>query len=427
MARCHLDAGRFLRSAATEFRVALSAADRFTRGLARLLNAARDAARPFFDAAAAPGADNKRSAPAVSRFLASLVGTALEGGANSGSNSPPPPLSELSLPPATDLRAYGELLSPQGDAVRLIAVDPGDRKIVSALSLTCPFVPGDARFANKPRSMGGWLRGRTWQQDTRGLQDARGLRKEQRWREARIRNAPEGARAAVALIPPGATSADLAAFTTYARGAAGAFDASRALHDSAAHRQRRMRTRRRDVRGFHLLIQMLAHGYHTLKTKWHPQPPPPPSRPHKPKYTFLGFGDQARNSQGCISHTGWKAPVGKLVKLIDQWAPHNYPGLILIDIDEFRTSKVCTLCWLFGKKKSVSVRRSAFDPTLSPQYPLQACQGCEVEPGLVVDRDLSAVCALGALLVNALFLSAPPGKLWNFARGASRMGRRAAA
>jgi hypothetical protein len=68
-----------------------------------------------------------------------------------------------------------------------------------------------------------------------------------------------------------------------------------------------------------------------------------------------------------------------------------------VELDEYRTSKICTGCWRLDNK-------GPFTQTTAPvdSYQLLACNGAPHHKPLVVQRDASAALALMARLIQVL-------------------------
>ena len=81
------------------------------------------------------------------------------------------------------------------------------------------------------------------------------------------------------------------------------------------------------------------------------------------------------------------------VKTFVTWVRRNHHRLSLniIYINEYRTSQVCTGCWLVGRKAGVVVDGRA-------SWAIRMCNNC----GLVADRDKSAAAAMLAALIELL-------------------------
>ncbi|KAI8471871.1 MAG: hypothetical protein J3K34DRAFT_225716 [Monoraphidium minutum] len=161
-------------------------------------------------------------------------------------------------------------------------------------------------------------------------------------------------------------------------------------------------------REFHRLAQTICWGFTSVRGgRWRGAAPRAPA-PHKPACTILGFGDASIGHQSPITRNC--EGIGP-VRAFEQFFRSCYTQAFYVSLDEYRTSKVCTLCWSKDCKQPFRVGGARC-------HALQACQCRKLQ--VVVHRDQSACFALMARLLGLLFPAAPRGGLPRFERTHTR-------
>lgn len=235
---------------------------------------------------------------------------------------------------------------------------------------------------------------------TRAYRHASNFPRAQRRAQARLLAAPPTLRARLANCIPSAKTADLAGFERHITAFLGVCDDARAVYSSKAARADELRVRRAREREWHRLVQLLAYGHTTVSGRWHQQGQPHRAAPHpRPQLVILGWGNASTGHGSGISRPGLPP-----VRAFERFVHANYPDICFIRLDEYCTSKVCTVCWSTAHKHGLQIRGA-------PSHKVRVCQN-HARP-LVVDRDASAAAAMMAVLVGDLFGSPSDQLAWH--------------
>jgi hypothetical protein len=184
-------------------------------------------------------------------------------------------------------------------------------------------------------------------------------------------------------------------------------DRGKELHGSFTARQWALRVHCLQRRQFHRMAQLFTRGVTTVRGKWLTEQPRRIPDVAKPSMCVVGLGNASVGWNSPISrkHT---APVVSFYDFMQREYAARDDHVWVVHVDEYRTSQVCSRCWLHVKRRGVDgMKQMAVGPKdgdKSPCWKLKKCvsgQGCC--RNLVVDRDVNAARNMTAVLLQHLF------------------------
>jgi hypothetical protein len=297
------------------------------------------------------------------------------------------------------LRQAGAGVGDGPTGVRLVAIDFGARNFMTAVTSDATW-SGAAAADDQPASAGAGLKARMHRESTKGWRDAAGMGKAQRVRAAAQRRAdPRGELAAAVSSVPAAAALGSAEFEARTAAFLAAHEAAgRRLYGTVLHRQKKLHVHCASEREMHRTARELCGDARRVRGRWSrgaARRDPAAGAAAPPALTVVGYGADFVRPGSPISRPGGGPPIRRFLK----FCAANYSQQIaLVELDEFRTSKICTGCWRLDNK-------GPFTQTTAPvdSYQLLACNGAPHHKPLVVQRDASAALALMARLLQVLF------------------------